>query len=246
MQDLHPQSNRSRPERGLDHAHDLPISLLGRNRRRPWPERVDDSRPATATNRQPWVAPFGGPGLNRAVTEALGCVSLLGAVVVIFALILALDPLLPPGSRVVWGGVTFITLGVSWAIYNRQRRVRAAQDAERSEGPGDRPNTKIRRYGGYAYDIAIEWFEADARVLVSRGYRPMLACWQPIQRDHPYRYFVLAAASALVRGRYLGQRGGALDVTYEVDADAHHTPPDVSAAVRRLRDAQTDEVIKLD
>ena len=146
-----------------------------------------------------------------------GCLVMFVAGCGVFAIFIALDPLLPPGIRVISGAVAVATLGLSWKIFNRRIRNVAARDAERGERPADRFGTKVRSYRGDSYETAVKWFQMDAWLLAPKGYRFLDGSWDPLQRQHPVRYLLLSVISVLTLRRNVGgQEGGTLNVTYEL------------------------------
>jgi hypothetical protein len=122
----------------------------------------------------------------RILVQGAGClVVFVGGVIAIVAVIAAFDPLIEGGARVVWGGVGVAAFAVTWFIYDRMMRGAAADSARRSERPGEGPGTRVRTYRGYASEIAIEWFERDARLLAPDGYSVTHTRWEPLERRHP-------------------------------------------------------------
>ena len=173
----------------------------------------------------------------RFLVQGAGClVVFVGGMIAISALIAVLDPLLGGGARVIWGGVGVAALGVSWFIYDRMSRIAAAERARRSEKPGERPGTRVRSYGGYAYEIAIEWFQRDARLLAPDGYSVTQARWEPLERKHPAQYIALRILGLLTRGTNWGQFGGSLVVTYQLGATRDQALTALESSSRRLRD----------
>jgi hypothetical protein len=173
----------------------------------------------------------------RILAQGAGClVVFVGGVIAIFAIIAVFDPLIEGVARVVWGGVGVAAFGVSWFIYDRMMRRAAAETARRSEKPGERPGTRVRIYRGYAYEIAIEWFQHDATLLAPDGYSATHTRWEPLERRHLIKFIALRVLGLLTRGTNWGQFGGSLVVTYKLGATRAQALTALESCSRRLRD----------
>jgi hypothetical protein len=172
----------------------------------------------------------------RFILQGAGClVIFVGAVVGILGIIVVLDPLVDGGTKVVWGVTATIALVVGWLVWDRALRSAAAANAQRSEKPGTRSGTRVRSYRGYVYDIAVEWFQNDAKLLIAKGYRVADTRWEPLQEGHPLRYSVLSVLGLLTRTNW-GQDGGTLRVTYELGSSRDQAATALASFARLLHD----------
>jgi hypothetical protein len=174
--------------------------------------------------------------------QAAGClVIFVAGVIAVLGIILVFDPLESGESRVIGGGIAVVALGVGWLIWDRSLRDAAARTAQRSEKPGSRSGTKVRTYGGYAYEVAVEWFQRDARLLAPKGYRVTDTSWESLEQVHPVRYLAVRLLGLLTRSTNWGEDGGSLIATYELGS----TPDDALAALashsRRLLEGQDED-----
>ena len=160
----------------------------------------------------------------------------MSSVIGIAGIISVLNPLLPDGIRIAWGAVAGVSLFAGWFVWDRALRSAAARNAQRSEKPGDSPGARLRTYHGYAYDIAVEWFERDAKLLMPKGYRVADARWESLEESHPVRYVALRVLGLLTRGTNWGQYGGVLTVTYELGSTQDQAAAALTSFRRRLRD----------
>jgi hypothetical protein len=183
----------------------------------------------------------------RLVVQAARClVIFVAAVIGILGIIAVLDPLESGESRVIGGAVAVMALGLGWFIWDRSLRDAAARTAQHSEKPGSRPGTRMRSYRGYAFEVAVEWFQRDARLLAPKGYRVTDTSWESLEQAHPVRYLAVRLLGLLTRGANWGEDGGTLTATYELGS----TPDEALAALdsysRRLRDGPIDDRSELD
>ena len=177
----------------------------------------------------------------RFVVQAAGCLVIFVAVVIgVLGIIVVLDPLESGESRVIGGAVAVVALGAGWCIWDRSLRD-AARTAQRSEKPETRPGTRVRSYRGYAYEVAVEWFQRDARLLAPKGYRVTDTSWESLEQAHPVRYLAVRLLGLLTRSSSWGEEGGTLTATYELGT----TPDEALAALdsysRRLREGLIDD-----
>jgi hypothetical protein len=172
----------------------------------------------------------------RFILQGVGClVIFVGGVIGILGIIVVLDPLVDGGTKVVAGVVAAFALAVGWFLWDRGLRSAAAANAQRSEKPGSRSGTRVRSYRGYAYDIAKEWFQRDAKLLVPNGYRVADAQWESLQHGHPLQFAALRVLGLLTRGNW-GQYGGTLHITYELGSTQDLAIAALASFARRLRD----------
>jgi hypothetical protein len=173
----------------------------------------------------------------RLLIQGVGCLAVgIFVVIGILGAIVVFDPLVAGTTRVGWGVAAVIALGAGWIVWDHRLRSAAAENARRTETPGTRMGTKVRTYRGYAYDIAVDWFQRDAKLLASNGYRVVDTQWAWLENEHPIRYALLSIIGLMTRGTNWGQEGGALRVTYELGATPDQALTSLAFCVRRLRD----------
>jgi hypothetical protein len=178
----------------------------------------------------------------RLVVQAAGCLVIFVSVVIgILGIIVVFDPLEAGESRVIGGAVALVALGAGWFIWDRSLRAAASRTAQRSEKPGSRPGTRVRAYRGYAYEVAVEWFQRDARLLAPKGYRVTDTSWESLEQAHPVRYLAVHLLGLLTRGTNWGEDGGTLSVTYELGATQDQSMAALDSYSRRLREGAIDD-----